>query len=109
MEELTMSASNSPIWPAIFSAISAIVLLIIHFRNRIDSVRQEIILDDWAFGIEPNGNGNIQVKKIINVGKGSALQLSGWLELQGAKPGSEGGSFFGCFVNQYKYYLLEKN
>ena len=99
-----MSDTNFAIWPAIcsaiaaiFSATSAIVLLIIQFRNRIDSVRQEIILDDWAFDIDRDGNGNIHVKKIANVGKGPALHLSGWLEFIGAESVEAGGPFVALF------------
>ena len=112
---LTMSDTNFAIWPAIcsaiaaiFSATSAIVLLIIQIRNRKDSVRQEIILDDWTFDIDSHGIGNIHVKKIANVGKGPALHLSGWLELQGAESVEAGAPFVGLLCEPISILPPEK-
>lgn len=101
-----MSAQSLTIWPAIcsaiaatFSAVAAIVLMVVHIRNRADSVRPEVILEDWSLEEEPQEWGVIQIKKIRNEGKGSALHMRGQLKAPGEKPIGSGGPFLALFLD----------
>lgn len=82
------------IFPAICSAIAAIcsaaaalTLMVIHLRNREDSVKPEIVLDGWSFQEREGmpGWGSIRIAKIHNEGKGPALHISGQLNPAGEK------------------------
>ncbi len=66
---------------AMCSAGAAMTLLFIHFQNRKDSVAPEIILDKWDFKRDAGLGGEIQIKKIINEGKGSARNIFGDLKV----------------------------
>jgi hypothetical protein len=75
-------ADTASVWAAICSAIAAIfsagsslILLMIHFRNRADSVRPEIDLDGWVKLESPPGWCRINILKISNLGKGPALHI----------------------------------
>jgi hypothetical protein len=81
-------------WPSIWSAvaattsaISAIILLMIHLKNRRDSVRPEIIPDGRSF--EPykaNRWAEIRITGVRNIGKGPATFIAGEAKLPGVKP-----------------------
>jgi len=94
------------IWPAVwaaisatFSAMAAIVLMVVHLRNRADSVRPEIILEDWSYfrpaatGEPFGGLGVIRINKVRNEGKGPALHMRGQITIPGAKYIDAGGPF----------------
>jgi hypothetical protein len=82
-------ASPAPIWPAIwsalaatFSAITALVLLRVHLHNRAESVRPELLLDEWEYFPEQDEEsrfgstyGLFIVKRLRNVGRGTALHI----------------------------------
>jgi hypothetical protein len=109
-------AESSPIWPAIWSAIAAtssaiaaITLMTIHIKNREDSVRPELILEDWGFTDDPHGLGSITIGKIRNEGRGPVLHMRGQLEIPGAKPIFEGGPFAGFFHDPVPFLGVGKD
>lgn len=67
----------------------------VHVRNRVDSVRPELILEDWSldekevWGCEGKeiwtGAAVIHVKKITNQGKGPAFDVRGKLRIDGTE------------------------
>jgi hypothetical protein len=104
-------AEAAPIWPAIWSAIAAtftvataVILLSVHLLNRADSVRPEVVLEDWEFSETPPGWGRILIKKIRNEGRGPTLHMRGQLKIPGAKPMEQGGPFAG-FIHEPVYCL----
>jgi hypothetical protein len=78
---------TNPIWPAVWSAIAATfstatatILLLIHLKNRQDSVRPELILEEWSLDPSPPEWGEkwgcITIGKLTNSGRGSALSVT---------------------------------
>ncbi|MFH1715851.1 MAG: hypothetical protein ABIF19_00745 [Planctomycetota bacterium] len=77
-----MASSAAAIWSAIaatFSAIAAITIMRIQRLNMLDSARPELILMGWDRKIKQIGDLQydiVTIKKIKNVGKGSASHLT---------------------------------
>jgi len=64
-------------WSAIaasFSALSSFLIMLIHRRNLLESVRPELILDDWSRLAEGEGDTTHDVlvfTAVRNVGRGT--------------------------------------
>lgn len=77
-----MANSAAAIWSAVaatFSAIAAIIIMIIQRRSMLDSVRPELILTGWDRKKRPQGDRRYDIiifNKIRNVGKGPALHIT---------------------------------
>lgn len=100
--------ANAASWPAIwsavaatFSAIASIVLMRVHLANRIDSVRPDLIAEDWSMEEEDLGWATIRIGRISNLGKGPALHFWGGMKIAGAAPPHEGGPFVGFFFDHF--------
>jgi hypothetical protein len=96
--------ADQSIWPAVWSAVAATCsavtagfVLWIHFRNREDSVRPEIIVDGWSFTTDENDWGIIRISKMQNEGKGHAFHVLGQVKVMGAKPIEQGGPMVALF------------
>ncbi|MEP7151469.1 MAG: hypothetical protein ABI856_07165 [Nitrospira sp.] len=74
-------ATIAALWSAVaasFSALAALVAMLIQHRNLLESVRPELVLVGW--GRLPRGNGDaahevVTIKSIKNVGRGAALHV----------------------------------
>ena len=72
---------NAAIWSAIaasFSALSSILIMLIQRRNLQETVRPEIVLEEWSRHSEGEGDGAYEVivfQKIRNVGRGVASHI----------------------------------
>jgi hypothetical protein len=76
-----MSTSYTALWSAVaasFSALSAFLLMLIHRRNLMESVRPDLIPLDWSRSEEGEGESKhevIRFKRIRNVGRGAAFNV----------------------------------
>jgi hypothetical protein len=77
-----MSNCNAVLWPAIASAIAAIFAAFssyftmrIHKRNLLESVRPELVLENWASSWY-SGEQTITINEIKNIGRGVAYNIS---------------------------------
>ena len=70
---------NAAIWSAIaasFSALSSILIMLIQRRNLQETVRPEIVLEEWSRHSEGEGDGAYEVivfQKIRNVDRKSVV------------------------------------
>jgi hypothetical protein len=85
--------ATDTIWPAIWSAVAAtfsgltaLCVLLVHLWNRADSVRPEVLLEEWDFSLKDSKWANwstIRVRRIRNVGNGAALHVRTQLVVPG--------------------------
>src|SRR5262245_11961617 len=72
---------SAAVWSAVaatFSALAALLTMLIHRRNLMESARPELVVTGWARN--PPGQGHasaetVKFSKIRNVGRGSALHV----------------------------------
>ena len=76
-----MSNSAPAIWSAVaasFAALSSFLIMLIHRRNLLESVRPELVLTGWARFAEGQGDSAHEViafETLKNVGRGAALHV----------------------------------
>ncbi len=101
--QLAQAVSSWPaIWSAVaasFSALAALSMVWIHLQNRADAVRPELVLDGWSLTNEIPDKGIIQIGKISNQGRGSALFILGEARFAEAESIGPGKLFVGLFCN----------
>ena len=72
---------TSAFWSAVaatFAALSSLLLMLIHRRNLIESIRPELVLTGWTRSERGERDKNreaIRIATIKNVGRGAALEI----------------------------------